>query len=172
MKVIAFDAARRKTGYAYIRGRGSTHSWVTGVVDVADTAALAGIIEDANAIGVTKAVIENCYLSDGHKRNVYTLKTLQEAQTRIRVACEMAGLDVELVYAQTWQSAYGISGPRPDRKLGAQRVARALGAGDITDDEADAVCLCDYAERIGKQAELALCGPRGGKLRQRRPRRE
>lgn len=165
MKFIGFDAAKKRTGWAYSpRAR----VWSTGIIDVTDGAALAEILDAAKWHGVSRAVIENCYLSQGSKRNVYTLKTLQEAQTRIRVACEMAGLPVDLVYAQTWQAAFGITGKRADRKLGAQRVAHALGAGALTEDEADAVCLADYAEHVGRQEELQLRGPRGGKLRMRR----
>jgi len=165
VKVIGFDAAKRKTGWAYSP---IPRHWETGIVEVADSKALNAVIAQAKAAGVTRAALEDCYLGNHTAANVRTLKALQEAQTRIRVACEQAGLDVELVYAQTWQSAYNITGKRPDRKLGAQRVAHALGAGALTEDEADAVCLADYAERVGRQEELALRGPRGGKLRVRR----
>ena len=151
MTVIAFDAAKKRTGYAYTGGRGTTHWWITGVIDVADTAALAGVIDDAKHEGVTRAVIENCYLG----ANVHTLKALQEAQTRIRLACEMAGLPVVLVYASTWQAAYGITGPSADRKLGARRVANMLGAPDgLSQDEYDAVCLCDYAMLNARELEV------------------
>ena len=167
MKFIGFDAALRKTGWAYSPRPGV---WNTGIVDVTDGDALAGIIAAAKRDGVARAVIENCYL--GPAWNVRALKALQEAQTRIKVACEMAGVMPELIYAQTWQAAFGLTGKRPDRKLGAQRVARALGAGDLTEDEADAVCLADYATRAGRQEELALCGPRGGTFRYRRKPKE
>lgn len=162
MKVIGFDTAKRKTGWAYSP---FPKHWETGIVEVADSKALNEVIAQAKAAGVTRAALEDCYLGNHTAANVRTLKALQEAQTRIKVACEMAGLDVELVYAQTWQSAYGITGKRKERKLGAQRVAHALGAGALTEDEADAVCLADYAERVGRQQELVLRGPRGGKLR-------
>lgn len=162
MKVIGFDTAKRRTGWAYSP---IPRHWETGIVEVANTKSLNEVVAKAKASGVTHAALEDCYLSQGSQRNVSMLKALQEAQTRIRVACEMAGLEVELVYAQTWQSAYRISGIRKDRKLGAQRVAHALGAGALTEDEADAVCLADYAERVARQQELVLRGPRGGKLR-------
>lgn len=167
MKVLGFDVAKRKTGWAYSP---FPQHWETGIVEVADTAALNEVIAQAKAAGVTRAALEDCYLGNHTAANVRTLKALQEAQTRIRVACEMAGLPVELVYAQTWQAAYNITGKRKDRKLGAQRVAHALGAGALTEDEADAVCLAEYATRTGRQEELALCGPRGGTFRcKRRP---
>jgi|GEM_PF-5876398 Holliday junction resolvasome RuvABC endonuclease subunit len=166
MTHIAFDASRRRTGYAYVAGR-TTHYWVTGIVDVQDGPALAAVLREALYAGVTAAAIEDCYL--GPAGNVRALKALQEAQTRISVACEMAGLPVLLVYAQTWQSAFAITGKRPERKLGAQRVALALGAGNLSEDEADAVCLAEYATRAGRQEELELRGPRGGQLRFRKP---
>ncbi len=46
--------------------------------------------------------------------------------------------------------------------------AAGLWAYALTEDEADAVCLADYAEHVGRQEELQLRGPRGGKLRMRR----
>lgn len=159
MKTIAFDAAKKRTGWAYSP---RPRVWSTGIVDVTDGAAIAEILDAAKWHGVSRAVIENCYL--GPEGNVRVLKALQEAQTRIRVACEMAGLPVELVYAQTWQAAFGIGGKRAERKLGAQRVAQALcpGMRGLSEDEADAVCLAEYATRTGRQEELTLCGPRGG----------
>ena len=163
MKVIAFDTAKRKTGWAYkaLDGR-----WETGVVCVADTGALVDVVKRAQAEGVTHAALEDCYLAKG---NVATLKALAAAQGAISTVCKVAGLTVlKPIHAQTWQSAFGITGKRDDRKFGAQRVAHALGASRITDDEADAVCLCDYAERVGEQQELELRGPRGGKLRARK----
>ena len=151
MSFIAFDAAKRRTGYAYVGGRHTTHWWITGVIDVANTAELAKVIDRAKREGVTRAAIENCY----HGRNVHTTKALQEAQTRIRVACEMAGLPVALIYASTWQAAYGITGPSADRKLGAKRIALMLGASDgLSQDEYDAVCLCDYATLNARELEV------------------
>jgi hypothetical protein len=174
MKYIAFDAAKKRTGWAY---RGVNVPWVTGVVCPDDTVRLGEIIAAAKRAGVVAAVIENCYLGarNDEKRNIHTLKMLQDAQTRIVLACEMNGLNEpkpKLVYPVTWQAAFQIGGRRDDRKLGARRVAKDLGAPELVfDDEADAVCRCVYAESLGRQDELALCGPRGGKFRCGRGRR-
>lgn len=159
-RFIAFDAAKRRTGWAYWHpGRGNEKVWMTGVVAPADTAKLMAVVRLALDDGIDDAVIENCFLG----RNFQTSKTLQAAQTRIAVACEAYGLEVTLVYPQTWQAAFGITGLSPDRKAGAKRVARLLGAHDgVTEDEADAICLCEYMEKTGRQVELALAGPRGG----------
>lgn len=162
--IIAFDAAKRTTGWAYRKQTpGKPPQWITGTLSPRDTQTLIGVVQSAVLAGCSKTVIENCYL--GKSGNVHVVKMLQEAQTRIRMACESAGLPVELIYPQTWQSAYGIVGCSQDRKRGAYRVATMLGADSkITNDEADAVCLCDFATRKGHQDELALVGPRGGKM--------
>ena len=159
MSYIAFDTSKRSTGYAY---RNSEGLWVTGIVKPADTKALRSVVREAVAQGIDAASIEDCYL--GTSRNVKTIKALQDAQTRIRVACEIAELTVELVYPTTWQASFGITGKSRDRKLGAQRVASLLDAPEgISEDEVDAVCLCEFArwrrkqrERIGKGSNKAV----------------
>lgn len=161
MSWIAFDAAKRCTGWAF---RDRAGAWITGVVKPADTETLREVFVAALSNGVTHAVIEECFMG----RNVHTLKTLQEAQTRITMMCEWYGLPVTLVYPATWQAAYGIGGTRWERKLGALRVAKLLGCETENRDIADAVCLCEYQTKHGQQMELELRGPRGGKLWGRR----
>lgn len=140
--IIAFDAAKKKTGWAMkIDGQ-----WWTGVLSPQDTKKLQYLINWAVSHGATAAVIEDCYCGV----NVRTTKALQDAQTRIRVFCELAGLAVTLVYPATWHSAYGIKGKSADCKRAALLIASRLGAPNVTEDEADAVCLADYAERIGQ----------------------
>ena len=148
--IIAFDAAKRKTGWAFRIG----NQWITGIVSPQNTEKLRAVIDLAKSHGATAAVIEDCYCGV----NVRTIKALQDAQTRICVFCELAGLAVTLVYPATWHSAYGIHGKSVDCKRAAQLIASRLGAPNVTEDEADAVCLADYAERIGKQQELVKRG--------------
>lgn len=144
-KIIAFDAAKRRTGYAYrTDGR-----WITGTFTPLDTPALTQVVRNACKAGCTRAAIENCYV--GSPRNIATVKALQDAQTRIAVACEMAGLEVVLIYPATWQASYNIGGPSRERKQAALAWARRLGAAPyLSEDEADAVCLCDYAMRAAQ----------------------
>lgn len=162
MKFVAFDTAIHKTGVAY---RDRDGRWTTSVVEARDTAALALVLDQAKAAGVDAAVVEDCYLHTNDRRgNVVTLKRLQEAQTRIVVACEMVGLDpIQLVQPNVWQGAFKIGGDRERRKAGAAWVARTLGASpDSGQDEADAVCLCEYAQSMARQMELTT-KTRGGK---------
>lgn len=81
---------------------------------------------------------------------------------------EREGLKVEIVAPQTWQSGYGIAGKREKRKPLAMEIAKRLGYQGSSQDEADAVCLANYAECHGRQEELALTGPRGGTWRPKR----
>lgn len=158
MKWIGFDTAQQRTGYAYQVGK----QWVTGVFKPRDTARLVSIINSAIAQGITHAAVEDPYLG----QNVKTLKALQEATVRVVVRCEDAGLDVERYSAQTWQSGFSLAGKRDKRKDGSKRVAIMLGAPEgISEDEADAVCLCEYARCHGRQLGLMLMGPRGGKMK-------
>ena len=154
MKFIAFDTALRKTGVAYQTLDGH---WATAVVDVRDNAALALLLAEAKAEAVTGAVIEDCFFGV----NVLTLKRLLEGQTRIRVLCELAGFEViELIQPSTWQSAFRIGGDRQSRKVGARYVAKMSGYTGTSEDEADAVCLCEFAQSRSRQTELVLTRPR------------
>jgi len=137
-RYIAFDSATT-TGFAYRSG----DIWVTGVFNPRDKARMRGVIAEAMQCGVECAVIEDCYKSP----SVRTLKVLQDCTTRIAVCCEDFGLYVGYCYPSTWQSACGLKGKRDELKKGAKKLAEILGAVRVTQDEADAVCLCDYAER-------------------------
>jgi len=72
------------------------------------------------------------------------------------VECERAGLDpIELVQPGVWQGAFNVGGRRERRKAMALWVAKTLGAENgITQDEADAVCLCEYAQSMARQLEF------------------
>jgi len=139
LNVIAFDAARRCTGYAYKNQAGG---WVTGTFNIFEHDKIIRVIKEACMDGVTHAAIEDCYL----KNSVSTLKALQDAQSRIAQRCEDAGLLWTPIKAITWQSAYGISAKHGDTKIQAAKMVRLMGAGPYkTTDENDAVILCDYA---------------------------
>lgn len=144
-KPIAFDSAN-KTGYAYM----AHGTWVHGVLDMSGKTLkkrhdqwqnVIRILTDAIDSGCTFAVIEDCY----HAQGIKTLKSLVGTSTRLSVAAEFMDLEVKMIYPSEWQSACGATGKRENRKAKAMELARLLGAKNCTEDEADAVCLCDYA---------------------------
>lgn len=151
-KVIAFDAARRCTGYAYRNGK----AWKTGVFAIHEYAKITAVIRDACIDGCTHAAIEEPFCG----RNISTLKSLQDAFSRIAMYCEGAGLVWAPVRAITWQSSCGISAKCGDTKTQAAAIARLIGAEQyLSADENDAILMCDFAER---NAEYLTWHTRGG----------
>ena len=143
--IIAFDAATN-TGWAFRYGPGPCKGeWNTGVVKPRAWKTLDALLLKAQSHGVTEAVIEDCYLGV----NPQTHKVLAIMQGLIIAACDRAGLPYEVIPAATWHDDLRLTGPREDCKRGAMLIAtKYLGASKgITQDEADAVCLCDMAER-------------------------
>ncbi len=150
-KIIAFDAARKSTGYAYRNGQ----IWVTGTFNIYDYAKIIYVIKNACINGCTHAAIEEPFCG----RNIATLKSLQDAFSRIAMYCEGAGLLWAPVRAITWQSSCGISAKRGDTKTQAAAIARLIGAPYLSADENDAILMCDFAER---NAEYLTWHTRGG----------
>lgn len=164
MSTLAFDPAK-KTGYAFRAGR----LWHTGVVDPRNHAAVLGVCKQAILAGVKLALIEDCYVSQkapepdpvtGKRAagggNVKTLKSLQDKQTRVTVACELAGLQTELTYPVSWQSAFNIRGKREERKRHAKLIAERIAGRKLTQDEADAVLIAEYGNTRARQLELEV----------------
>ena len=140
MKVIAFDAARKSTGYAYRNGT----IWVTGTFAIHEYARIIDVIKHARMDGCTHAVIEEPFCGP----SIGVLKALQDAFSRIAMYCEGAGLVWAPVCAITWQSACGITRKRGDTKAQAAKIAQMIGAEPhLSADENDAVLLADFAER-------------------------
>ena len=131
---VAFDAAH-KCGMATRADK--IYSCTFDASDHAEVSASVAIAQ-----GKKVAVIEDCYLG----KNVATMKSLAVIQGRLTQACESVGMRVVTVPASTWQAAYGITGSRTERKRGAMRVAKMIGGDPKNQDEADAICLLDYAE--------------------------
>lgn len=135
--MIAFDAATQ-SGYAYK----SNGQWRIGTIDPRKGDVLLRVLAEARTAGVTECAIENCY----HGKNALTTITLARIQGRIEAACERVGIAWHYVHPMTWKSAQ-LAGARvrADQKTASIRMARMLGALPANDDEADAVCICDYA---------------------------
>lgn len=149
-RLVAFDAATR-TGWAY-RADGQ---WTTGTLDPTKSATVASMLRKAMTAGVDQVVIEDCYLG----RNVATVIALARIQGRILAVCEALGLPVRFVSPNTWKARM-LGGRRhrtTDKKASLQRAWK-LGAQVTNDDEADAVCLCVFAEGTPKRPEQAKMG--------------
>ena len=151
-RIVGVDAASR-TGYAFRTESG----WTTGRLDPLKSSAVAAMLRKALAAGVDEVVIEDCYLA----KNVAVTISLARIQGRIMAVAEALGLPCRLVSPKTWKAKMlrGIRG-RDEQKKASLSAAWKLGANVTNDDEADAVCLCAFAEGTGARPEQAKLGYR------------
>ena len=148
MNVIGIDPSLRRTGWAYVAGTGRTRYWAHGSLRGDDDAGLLALLKEAAQAGVTHAAIEDVYLG----KNFRTAAVLAEVRGRIKGACAAAGIEVRDVPAMTWKAGMltmngRLPQGRKEQKAAAVTVARACGANPRNSDEADAVCIADYARR-------------------------
>ncbi|GAF89770.1 unnamed protein product [marine sediment metagenome] len=150
---IGIDPSTKSTGYAYRDV--ATRDWVLGSVP-ADQ--MPCVLEQAARDGVTHALIEDVYVD---RRNFATSLLLKEVQTRIVVQLE--NLHVEPMWEDkkgvvrytvpilTWkhgmleENGVLVKGRDPQKARAVWVAKYALGAGVANDDEADAVCICEFA---------------------------
>lgn len=148
MKPIAFDSANT-TGYAYM----ANGTWVTGVLDMSGRKLkhrkqqwqnMIRIITDAIDSGCDTVVIEDCFIGKG----INSFKSQVSTMTRLAVASEFMGILPVFMKPSVWQSASLRTKKHmkhDDLKAASKQLAKVLGAKNCTEDEADAVCMCDYA---------------------------
>lgn len=141
--ILALDVATR-TGWAY-----KAEIWHTGTVDATceDTRRLT--LLNAQRAGCTHLVVEDCFAG----LNVGTFRTLIELQTKWKMDAAYMGYQLcKPVMPSVWQSKIlVIGGCKPGKgetKQYAAIAARMLGANCKTQDECDAVCLCEYARCV------------------------
>lgn len=150
MNILAFDPAKR-TGWAY---KTMEDKWDCGVVNPDDTLTVKDVIMLAISQGVDKAVLESTYLAV----NPATRSRLDEIRGQLRGMCMQYGMEVQNVAPNTWKAAMLRTNGRMPKGRKAQKeqamlVARALGAEPRNADEADAVCLCEWARRKKQENE-------------------
>jgi len=122
--------------------------WHTMTLDGRDDDAIRAALHDARLAGVELAAIEDCYLGV----NFRTAKTLAVIQGRIASLCQSSGIRVQIVPVMCWKRAMlTVAGSFPQRRTEQKRtsiwVAKALGAQPANDNEADAVCLAEFARK-------------------------
>ena len=149
MSTLGLDPAK-KTGWAYRDG----DYWRFGTLDPTDRDAVIDVVWAAKKAGCTHAYVEDCHVP-GHG-NIRTVKSLQESQTRLVVACEMAGLRVVKVQPATWRQGFSLTGKRAELKRAAKIIAQQLGAPIKTNDEAEAVLISEYGSCAVRRERLAM----------------
>lgn len=80
---------------------------------------------------------------------ITTFKTLAELLGTLEVVAYEAGVDFEVVPSGVWRAKTGVTGrARADRKKSAQLLVKKWYDINVTQDEADAICLGKYGSSI------------------------
>jgi len=153
-RYIAFDAAYSgPTGWAY---QDIIGNWCFGNVDPLTAFGVLDLLRDAQMLDINAVVIEDCWLGT----NPATHKKLALIQGRISQCADIAGMPWHAVPPSVWRSSFRIRGDREGCKAQARGLAfymtghefavakscRGKPGVDET-DQAEAVLLCDHANR-------------------------
>ncbi len=143
--ILAIDPAT-KTGWAFKY----KDYWMCNTVLASNARLRAEILGHARLAGCTHVICEDQHL----EQNPATFKFLIELRKDWEWECKNAGMIVlPPVLATVWQKAMlnigGQACPVGETKKASIAVARMLGADPKDDNQADAVCIAEYAARMG-----------------------
>lgn len=153
--VIGIDAQTRVIAAACANG-GVVTTWSIeretsrGVRVESYAAKLVTLMRRAQELGAV-VYLEDTYLETSRSerrecRNVHTLKRLSEVQGEIKHEADRHRVPLETVSANEWRAAVlgRVVGREELKAMAKARAARDTGRADLTEHEADAVCVCQY----------------------------
>lgn len=152
MNILALDQSSRETGWSIFNA--STGDFIkVGLISSTQTkvevrlmALRERIKEIIKDYSIEKVYLEDIQLQHNVANNVRTYKVLAYVIGVLIELCHELGLPYELVSSNTWKSALGVKGSRrPEQKANAAKLVKEKFDVDVTQDEADAVCIGLYA---------------------------
>lgn len=163
MRILAFDQATLKTGYALFDGEDMVEHGVLKVkrkdyvsTDLRCRAMALAIDEMIRERHPDLVVIEDVVL----QKNPKVLIQLSRIQGEIIGYCDMMDMPIEIMSTSTWRTALGFrpNQPRIDLKAEAQQFVLDTFDLFVTDDEADAICMAyvvwkDHQNNIEEESE-------------------
>ena len=147
--ILALDQASRVTGYSIFKD-GQFHKYGKIVTNSSDIGDRLKLIRDSvqNLIeqyGVNEVILEDIQLQENVGNNVATFKTLAEVLGVIIELLTELDIPYTAVLAGTWRKGLGIAGnQRPVQKKNAQKFVKEKYAVNVSEDEADAICIGCY----------------------------
>ena len=147
MRILAFDQATLKTGYALFDGEDMVEHGVLerGKKEFKDTdtrcrAMALAIDEMIREKAPDIVIIEDVVFQHNNPK---TLIQLARIQGEVIGYCDMAEVPIHIMPAVTWRKALGFkpNQPRIDLKAEAQQFVLDTFDLFVTDDEADAICM-------------------------------
>ena len=120
-------------------------------------AALTAFMRRAQETGAV-VYVEDIYLAGRNAGSVAGFKSLAQVQGEILRVARQHSVPVVLVAASTWHSSMlGFTKGRESLKAAAQTKARELtGRDDLSEHEADAVCIALYGSKLEAAKRQAL----------------
>ena len=87
---------------------------------------------------------------------IITFKTLSKLLGTLEVALEENKILYKVIFASTWRAGVGVKGrKRPDKKKSAQLIVKRIFDLDVSEDEADAICIGMYgSQNFGKEVKM------------------
>lgn len=156
MKTLAFDQATLKTGFAIMEGKAMTGY---GVIDLSKSKddsyircrkmvmEIYKIIMEQNP---DQVVIEDCAL----QKNPATLIMLARIQGGIISLCDSMDKPIRVYKPSEWRKRIGMKQARAKReqlKEMAQEFVKLNFGIDVSDDEADAICLASVTHKFEEE---------------------
>ena len=115
--------------------------------------------EGAFAAEVLEKVEGKTVFNGNAVNGVTVYKTLAELLGVLQVSLREQGIDFEVVSSSVWRKEIGIKGKmRSEKKQSAQKQVREWFNIDVSEDEADAICIGQYAVRKHKTVKMFQWG--------------
>lgn len=147
--ILALDQASRVTGYSVFKN-GNFYKYGKIVANSSDIGDRLKHIRDSvqdliEQYEINEIVLEDIQLQENVGNNVSTFKTLAEVLGVIIELLTELNIPYTAVLAGTWRKGLGIAGnQRPVQKKNAQKYVKEKYAINVSEDEADAICIGCY----------------------------
>lgn len=172
-RILALDQATKITGwslwddetlvqYGLFRTKAKTsvdrlseiHQWLNQLVGIYKPDLV--LLEDIQY----QEKVEGKTVFNGNAVNGVTVyKTLAELLGVLQVSLREQGVDFEVVSSSVWRKEIGIKGKmRSEKKQSAQKQVKEWFNIDVSEDEADAICIGQYAVRKHKTVKMFQWG--------------
>lgn len=156
MIVLALDPSTTSTGWCiynteldtyedYGTIKSKAHNAIWRIIEIRKN-----IVELVNVWKPELVVIEDLSVT----RNASTVKLLAGLQIEIEIICEKREYLYQLVRPSEWRKVVGIKGQkRKEQKANTIKHVKEKHGIDVNEDEADAICMGEYAKSIRIEEE-------------------
>lgn len=146
IKILSIDQSTKRSGWCLTNNNKYHSSGVLSVEDLADTIERMKLMYD-EIKQLIKRVKPNCVLIEDvqFQRNYSTFRTLSQLQGLIMAYLFDLDLPFYIIPSTAWKSCCHIKGAnRQEQKKNTQKYVKDTYKLDVSEDEADAICISTY----------------------------